>query len=127
MKSLILILEILVEKVLDIIPTRPLQAKDSVAFEGFTTPFVTLDYFEVHDRYYNPVWVRNNLQNINITYNGIADGAEFAMLVRGVVDNYVELELLAKAKTIGAVKTTKLLTNKGLLYIIALAIKVLDV
>ena len=56
------------------------------------------------------MWVRNNLQNINITYNGIADGAEFAMLVRGVVDNYVELELLAKAKTIGAVKTTKLLT-----------------
>ncbi len=99
-----------IEKVLDIIPTRPLQTKDSVAFEGFTTPFVTLDYFEVHDRYYNPVWVRNNLQNINITYNGIADGAEFAMLVRGVVDNYVELELLAKAKTIGAVKTTKLLT-----------------
>ena len=62
------------------------------------------------DRYVQPVWIWKNRQNINISFFGLKDNAEFAMTVRGVYDDCVELDLLAKAKRSGNVTSSKLLT-----------------
>lgn len=92
----------------EVIPTYPLSSKDSIDVSHYTTPFDSLYYYEFIDRYRIPVWVQKGRQNINISYFGAKEGAEFAMTVRGVNDDCVELDLLAKAD--GDVKTTRLLT-----------------
>ena len=97
-------------QVVEKIPTRPLTAQDTLMYADFTTPFTALNYYELTDRYCHPMWIWNDCQNINITYKGVEEDAEFAMLVRGVEKDTLELELLAKANTIGEVQTTKLLT-----------------
>ena len=99
-----------IHKVVETIPTRDIVAKSEIDSAAFVTPFVGLDYYELMDRYYNPVWVWKNRLNMNIIYKGVADDAEFAMAVRGISDGLVELELYAKAKSVGEVTTTKLLT-----------------
>lgn len=96
--------------VVEKIPTRSITAQDSAMCADFTTPFTAINYYELMDRFCNPLWVWNDCQNINITYKGVEEGAEFAMVVRGVADDCLELQLLAKANTIGEVETTKLLT-----------------
>ena len=96
--------------VVEKIPTRSITAQDSAMCADFTTPFTALNFYEFMDRFCNPLWVWNDCQNINITYKGVEEGAEFAMVVRGVADDCLELQLLAKANTIGEVETTKLLT-----------------
>lgn len=94
----------------EIIPVRPIVAKGEVDTLEYATPFVGLDYYELMERYYNPVWIWKNRQNINIIYKGVEDEAQFAMAVRGISGDFLELELYAKAKSIAEVKTTKLLT-----------------
>ncbi len=94
----------------EVIPTRRLQSAADVDIAAYVTPFTALPYYELLDRYCKPVWVWKNRQNINITYKGVKDGAEFAMVVRGLKDNSVELELLAKADDNGNSSSTKLLT-----------------
>lgn len=99
-----------ISSIVDIIPTLPLQTLDSVAAAGYNTLFTKLNYYELMDRYVQPVWVWDNRQNINISFQGLKDNAEFAMTVRGVYDGCVELDLLAKAKRSGNVTSCKLLT-----------------
>ncbi len=94
----------------EIIPTRPLSALSEIDTLEYSTPFVGLIRYEVYDKFYKPVWVHKNRQNLSVVYSGVEEGAEFAMAVRGVVDNFVELELFAKARNVGNVTTRKLLT-----------------
>ena len=106
-----------IAELIDVIPTLPLQAKDAVNAEEYNTLFTSLNYYELMDRYLQPVWVWNGLQNINIEYKGLKDNAQFAMTVRGIgVDETdeknvcVEFDLYAKAQQSGNVKSSKLLT-----------------
>lgn len=94
----------------DVIPTLPLQVLDSADAAGYNTVFTTLNSYELMDRFVQPVWVWNKLQNINVSFIGLKDNAEFAMSVRGVRDGCVELDLRAKAKRSGSVTSSKLLT-----------------
>lgn len=99
-----------ISSIVDIIPSLPLQSKDSVNAAEYNTLFIKLNYYELMDRYLQPVWVWNNRQNINVSFMGLKDNAEFAMTVRGIYDGCVELDLLAKAKRSGNVTSSKLLT-----------------
>lgn len=99
-----------ISSIVDIIPSLPLQVLDSATAAGYNTLFTKLNYYELMDRYLQPVWVWDNRQNINISFLGLKDNAEFAMTVRGVYDDCVELDLLAKAKRSGNVTSSKLLT-----------------
>ena len=106
-----------IAELIEVIPTLPLQAKDAVNAEEYNTLFTSLNYYELMDRYLQPVWVWNGLQNINIEYKGLKDNAQFAMTVRGIgVDETdeknvcVEFDLHAKAQQSGNVKSSKLLT-----------------
>ena len=106
-----------IAELIEVIPTLPLQAKDAVNAEEYNTLFTSLNYYELMDRYLQPVWVWNGLQNINIEYKGLKDNAQFAMTVRGIgVDETdeknvgVEFDLYAKAQQSGNVKSSKLLT-----------------
>lgn len=94
----------------EVIPTRPLQARNSVDTTEYATPFIAITYYELMDRLCNPVWIWKNRQNINIIYKGMRNGAEFAMSVRGVTDGYIDLDLFAKATAEGNTQTEQLLT-----------------
>ena len=61
------------------------------------------------DRYVKPVWIWKNRQNINISYFGVEEGASFAMAVRGINGDCLELDLYAKAKSNNEHTTTTLL------------------
>ena len=105
-----------IAELIEVIPTLPIQAKDAVNAEEYNTLFTSLNYYELMDRYLQPVWVWNGLQNINIEYKGLKDNAQFAMTVRGIgVDETdeknvcVEFDLYAKAQQSGNVKSSKLL------------------
>lgn len=99
-----------ISSIVEIIPTLPLQSKDSVDATVFNTSFSKLKHYELMDRYVQPVWIWKNRQNISISFFGLKDNAEFAMTVRGVYDDCVELDLLAKAKRSGNVTSSRLLT-----------------
>ena len=99
-----------ISSIVDIIPSLPLQVLDSATAAGYNTLFTKLNYYELMDRYLQPVWVWDNRQNINISFLGLKDNAEFAMSVRGVREGCVELDLRAKAKRSGNVTSSKLLT-----------------
>lgn len=101
--------ELKVFQVVSVIPTLPLTAIGSVDTTDYATPFSKLHQYEFIDRYVQPVWIWKNRLNINISYFGIKDNAEFVMSVVGVNEDCVELDLRAKAKRSGMVTTTKLL------------------
>ena len=94
----------------EIIPTRDIVAKSEINADEYQTPFVGIDYYELMDRWYNPIWVWENRLNMNLIYKGVKDDAQFAMAVRGISGDCLELELYAKAATLGETKSTKLLT-----------------
>ena len=94
----------------DKIPERPLDSIAAVDTVAYSTPFKHLEYYEFSDRYASPVWVWNGCQNINITYYGVKDSADFVMAVKGVDKEYLELELFAKAKRVNEALTTVFLT-----------------
>lgn len=102
--------ELTVYRVVKVIPTLHLSPKESIDTTVYSTPFNKLHEYEFLDRYAQPVWVWKNRQNINISYFGLKDGADFAMSVIGVNEDCVELELRAKATRSGNVTTTRLLT-----------------
>ena len=54
----------------DVIPTLPLQVLDSADAAGYNTVFTTLNSYELMDRFVQPVWVWNKLQNINVSFIG---------------------------------------------------------
>ncbi len=94
----------------EVIPLRDIVAKGEVDADEYQTPFVGLDYYELMDRYYNPVWVWKNRLNMNLVYKGVKENAQFAMAIRGISDGCLELDLYAKAATLGEKKSTTLLT-----------------
>ena len=94
----------------EIIPTRDIVAKSEINADEYQTPFVGIDYYELMDRWYNPIWVWENRLNMNLIYKGVKDDAQFAMAVRGISGDCLELELYAKAATLGETKSTTLLT-----------------
>ena len=94
----------------DIIPTRSLDSIAGIDTLEYNSLFKNLEFYDFWDRYANPVWVWNNCQNINVSYYGLKDGAEFAMAVKGVDNEYLELELFAKATRSNNVANTILLT-----------------
>ena len=99
-----------INDVVEVIPTLSLSVMDSVAVAEYATPFVKLHYYELMDRYCHPVWIWDNKQNLNISFKGIKDNANFAMSVRGVSGDSIEFDLYAKAEKAGNVTSTKLLT-----------------
>lgn len=93
-----------------LIKTLPLSAPGTVDTAEYNAAFNMLHNYEFSDRYVKPVWIWKNRQNINISYFGIEDGASFAMSVRGVNNDCLELDLYGKAERRNAVTTCKLLT-----------------
>ena len=97
-------------KVYDIIPTHNLDTIATIDPLVYNAPFKQLEFYEFFDRYAYPVWVWNNCQNINVSYYGLKPGAQFAMAVKGVDKEYLELELFAKATRSNDDITTVFLT-----------------
>lgn len=94
----------------DIIPTRKLDSIPAIDTLEYNTPFKYLEYVEFIDRHAYPVWVWNNCQNINVSYYGVKDNAQFAMAVKGVDEDVLNFELFAKAQRSNDATTTVLLT-----------------
>lgn len=104
----------------EVIPTRPLLSADAVDTTAYSTPITALVYYEFMDRFVSPVWIWKNRQNLNVSYNGIKERTEFAMIVRGISEDVdavgnskrycLDLELRAKSHLNTGVKTTQLLT-----------------
>lgn len=78
------------------VPVYPLSADIDTA--AYTTPVVALEPVDFFNEFTALTWVWNKKQNISIVYNGIEEGASYAMTVRGVRDGYVELDLFVNAK-----------------------------
>lgn len=77
----------------EIIPTRTLDsiaAVDTLAYDA------TLMWalYDLGSRYVYP-WVWNNCQNVNVAFYGVKESAAFAMTVKGVQGDNLELELFA--------------------------------
>ena len=100
-----------IHEVVEVIPTREVSAMDSTVLAEYNT-LMKLDYYELDDRYYKPVWVWNNLQNINVVYNGYFDSVDFKLMLRGVLasEEAIEFDLVAKSAYTTNVESTKLLT-----------------
>lgn len=98
-----------ISQLIEVIPTRELSAMDSTLLASYITP-LDLDYYETSDRYLQPVWLWNNRQNINVKFKGVADGADFKLMVRGVSNDCVEFDLVAKVNSTNSVVNKKLLT-----------------
>ena len=98
-------------EVVDVIPTRELSALDSTVFAQYNTP-VDIDLYELWDAWLKPMWIWKNRQNISVKYTGLAEGADFKLMVRGVSESEaaIEFDLVAKTAYNGGVKTKKLLT-----------------
>lgn len=102
--------QVTVHQLVEVIPTLSLSSKESVDTVRYSTPFNKLHQYEFHDRYAQPIWIWKNRLNMNISYFGLRDGADFAMSVRDVKDGCVELDLRADANRVGNATTTRLLT-----------------
>ena len=98
-------------QVVELIPTREVTAMDTTVLAEYNT-LMKLDYYELMDRYYKPVWVRNNLQNINVVYTGHSEFVDFKLMLRGVSESEgaIEFDLVAKSTYTTNVESTKLLT-----------------
>ena len=92
------------------IETLPLSQAGTVDTTEYNAAFYKLEYYEFADRYVNPVWIWNNRQNLNLSYFGTKVGASFAMSVRGVNDDCVELDLMGKTNRNGQEVNSTLLT-----------------
>lgn len=91
------------------IETLPLTAPAGIDSAEYDAAFNKLHDYELADRYVKPVWIWKNRQNINISYFGVEEGASFAMAVRGINGDCLELDLYAKAKSNNEHTTTTLL------------------
>lgn len=98
-----------ISQLIEVIPTRELSAMDSTLLASYTTP-LDLDNYEMSDRFLYPVWVWDNRQNINVKFKGVADGADFKLMVRGVSNDCVEFDLVAKVNSTNSVVNKKLIT-----------------
>ena len=100
--------ECTVEKIVETLPVYPLTPADAIDASEYTTPvsgfklYFNWGYDEL------PIWVWDNIQNINIKYKG--DNPSFAMTVIGVDGDCIELQLLIKADGNTAQESTKLLS-----------------
>lgn len=92
------------------IETRPLSLPSGIDSAKYNAVFDKLKNYEFFDMSTKPVWIWKNRQNLNISYFGAKEGAEFAMSVRGVNEDCVELDLWGKATRSGNVTNTELLT-----------------
>ena len=91
------------------IETLPLTAPAGIDSAEYDAVFNKLHDYELADRYVKPVWIWKNRQNIIISYFGVEEGASFAMAVRGISNDCLELDLYAKAKSNNEHTTTTLL------------------
>lgn len=94
----------------EVIPTLPIVAEGSISAAEYNVPFEGFYRYEFDDRYVKPVWVWNECQNINISPCSDAGETVYAMTVRGVKDDCIELGLYAKSDTPSASPKAKLLT-----------------
>jgi hypothetical protein len=99
-----------IDKVVEIIPTREIVSKDQINAEEYNTLVTSINDYRIGDQMTKAIWVWNNLQNINVQYQGVEDGAQFAMTVIGVEENCVHLQLHVKAAVSGSAKSETLLT-----------------
>lgn len=99
-----------ITELVEVIPTLPLKSKEDVDAAEYSTLITKLPIYDLMDRYLQPVWVWKNCQNINVSFKGLRDNAQFAMAVRGISGDSLELDLLAKAQQAGNVVSSRLLT-----------------
>lgn len=97
-------------QVLEVIPSRDIVSKDAINEAEYNTYVTSINDYKIGDRLSKPIWVWDNLQNINVQFKGEKEGAQFAMSVVDIEENCVNLQLHIKANISGETKSEKLLT-----------------
>ena len=97
-------------KVIEEIPTLNLTPREEIDADTCDMPFSGLTPYELYDSYMRPEWVWNNMINVNVVYKAVAEKTRFAMTVRGVSNDTISLNLLAKTEQPSDTARTRLLT-----------------
>lgn len=92
----------LVEK----IPTLSMSPRDGAEDVAYGLPLGVMDYL-----YYKPhMWVWNNRLNVNVLFDANPETTEFKLTLRGIANDTVTMNLLAKADEPLEKKSAKLLS-----------------
>ncbi len=97
-------------RVVEEIPILPVTNRDSIDTFSYDMPFAGVNTYELYDRYLHPAWVWNNRLNVNVVYKAVPENTQFAMTVRGVSNDTINMHLLAKSEQLSDTARTKLLT-----------------
>ena len=86
-------------EVLKKFPTHPLSSLSDIDTSAYKTLVTGLQPLNFFNKFEAKSWIWKNWQNICIKYNGVEEGASFAMAVRGVDEKgCVVLQLFVDAK-----------------------------
>lgn len=81
-----------IEQLIEKIPTLHIEERNSIDESVYNLPLSVTPYF------YEPsIWIWNNILNINALFATEKESTEFAMELRGIQEDFVELNLLAKS------------------------------
>lgn len=96
--------------VVEEIPVLPITARDEIDADSYDMLFTGLADYELYDRYVHAAWVWENRLNVNVAYKGVPETAEFAMSVRGVSNDTIDVNVLARTAESSDTAKTRLLT-----------------
>lgn len=87
-----------IKKVIKKIPVYPLSPRSEIYDSVYTTPITAFQPFNFYNEFEALTWVWGGKQNISVKFKGVEETASYAMTVRGVKDNCVELDFWVAAE-----------------------------
>lgn len=99
-----------INRIVEKIPTMALTAREDIDADTCDMPFTGLPYYELYGRHARPEWIWKNKLNVNVSFKSVVDSTMFAMKLRGVSNDTLHMNLLAKSYRPSDKKYSKLLT-----------------
>lgn len=95
--------------VVEKIPTLDIAPREDVDASSYDLPLDIYEY-ELLQSYQWPIWIWDNRLNVNVRFGSVAEKTDFVMSLRGIENDTVRLNLLAKTTAPSDTLYTKLLS-----------------
>lgn len=95
--------------VVEKIPTLDIAPREDVDASSYDLPLDIYEY-ELLQSYQWPIWIWENRLNVNVRFGSVAEKTDFVMSLRGIENDTVRLNLLAKTTAPSDTLYTKLLS-----------------
>lgn len=102
--------EMTIERFIKKIPVYQLSGNGVINSDEYNAYITSINRYSIGEYYRYPIWAWKGVLNVNATFNGASNGAQFAMSVIKIENDTIDLQLHIKADASSGKRSEELLS-----------------